>query len=233
MDRALDRRLTVLQELADAVRLGVVTHLEAHGPATASELSEAVAASRPQISNHLRRLREAQLVRATRAGRHTVFELADPSVTAVLEALRDVRPGATALPAPSGFAKARTCFDHLAGRLGVLIRDRLVEVDALRPREDGNLAPGPQSRAELARLGVALDDIAPGRRRFAFECLDSTEHRSHVGGVLGDEIAHALTERGWVVRNAHHREVELTHPGIDGLARALRLPVRDVRSQLG
>ena len=231
--RAPDRRLALLQELADGVRLGVLTHLDAQGLATASELGERVSASRSQMSNHLRRLREAGLVRCTRAGRLTVYELADPSVTTVLEALRAVTPEAFAPAAPSGFAKARTCFDHLAGRLGVLILDRLVDLDALRPLGGGELGLGPRAQAAFSELGVAVDDVSRGKRRLAFECLDSTEHRGHVGGALGGVIARALTASGWVVRRPDRREVDVTPTGVEGLSRALHVSVTSVESRLG
>ena len=172
----------------------------------------------PELSNHLRRLREAGLVRARRDGRHAVYELGDNGVELLLPLL-DRLVGAAAPTAAPG-APSRTCYDHLAGPLGVALYRDLCERDALRPARDGTVALGPVAPAALAALGVDTAAVAPGRRRLAFECLDATEQQPHLP-ARSSALAAALLERGWVERAAG-REVRLTAAG----RAALRAPIQ-------
>src|SRR3954454_12468667 len=116
-----DLRVALLRELADPVRLRVVDRLGHAGPATVSRLAAELGVSMPQLSNHLRRLRESGLVRVERAGRHAVYQLADPGLEALLPLL-DRRTGriAPAPPEPDE-TDGRTCYEHLGGRLGVAL----------------------------------------------------------------------------------------------------------------
>src|SRR5919205_294015 len=109
--RAADPRVGLLRELADPLRLGVVDRLGHGGPATVSRLATELQVPLPQLSNHLRRLREAGLVRVQRTGRQAVYELADPGLLALLPLLdritgRDAEPVPDADQIPS-----RTCYD--------------------------------------------------------------------------------------------------------------------------
>src|SRR3954470_10759838 len=116
----LDPRVPLLKVLADPLRLRVVDHLFNVGPATVSELAGHLAVTMPQLSNHLRRLRDAGLVRVQRTGRHAVYELADEGLQTLLPLLDRLTGRVTPAPPPpdSPFATARTCYDHLAGGLG-------------------------------------------------------------------------------------------------------------------
>src|SRR5690349_8175919 len=116
-----DPRVPLLRELADPLRLSVVDQLFNKGSATVSELAMHLGVPMPQLSNHLRRLREAGLVKVERRGRHAVYELADPSLE-VLMPLLDRLTGRIADEPPrpiADFGRSRLCYDHLAGRLGV------------------------------------------------------------------------------------------------------------------
>jgi hypothetical protein len=110
-------------------------------------------------------------------------------------------------------APSRTCYDHLAGPLGVAVYRRLLERGTLRDRRDGTVdVADPEI---LSALGVG--ELQPGRRRLAFECLDATEHAPHLAGALGGALAKALLDRGWVERG-DGRDVHLTAAGQRGLA---------------
>jgi DNA-binding transcriptional ArsR family regulator len=216
-----DPRIPLLKELGDPIRLRVVDRLF-HGPATVSEMASAFGVPLPQLSNHLRRLRDAKLVRVRREGRHSIYELSDPGLGAMIPLLDRLAGRLAERPEPRGhdFARGRTCYDHLAGRLGVDIYEALTERDALRSLPDGNVELGPAAAEALGPLGVDIATIEPGRRRFAFECLDVTELAPHLAGALGDELAAALERRGWV-EHSEGRSVELTAAGRRGLKRAL------------
>jgi DNA-binding transcriptional ArsR family regulator len=209
-----DPRVALLKALAHPLRLRVVDRLGHLGPAPVSALAAALGAPLPELSNHLRRLRDAGLVTARREGRNAVYELSG-SVEVLLPLLdRLIRP---ADDGPARRAPSRTCYDHLAGPLGVALYRGLLARGALRDRPDGTVAiADPEA---LAALGVGQVD--PGRRRLAFECLDATEHAPHLAGALGGALAAALVERGWVERG-EGREVRLTDGGERGL-RALGL----------
>ena len=115
----------------------------------------------------------------------------------------------------------RTCYDHLAGRLGVAVTDAL----RLR-RDDGAFVVTRETRRRLDRLGVALDEIDPGRRALARPCLDWSERRYHLAGALGAAVATSLFERRWLERLPGSRAVRVTPAGARGLA---ALGVADVR----
>src|SRR5690349_19552241 len=137
-----DPRVDLLKELADPVRLRVVDHLGNVGPATVSELAAGLRVTMPQLSNHLRRLREAGLVRVERTGRHAIYELADESLQALLPLLDRLTGRVTTRPPQPDAEDGRTCYDHLAGRLGVALYAALRERGALRDEPDGTVTVG-------------------------------------------------------------------------------------------
>jgi DNA-binding transcriptional ArsR family regulator len=204
-----DPRVALLKELAHPLRLRVIDRLGHLGPASVSALATELGVAMPELSNHLRRLREAGLVIARREGRHAVYALAGDELDVLLPLLD--RLTAPAAPEPSK-APSRTCYDHLAGPLGVRLYRDLRERGALKPRRDGTISLGPPAREAFSALGVDLEAIDPGRRRLAFECLDATEQEPHLAGALGAALAAGLLDRGWIER-AGGREVRLTAAG--------------------
>jgi DNA-binding transcriptional ArsR family regulator len=203
----VDTRVSLLKALAHPLRLRVVDRLGHRGPAPVSRLAAELDATLPELSNGLRQLREAGIVVSTQEGRQVVYALADDRLPAMLDRLVGERPA----PARSG--PSRTCYDHLAGPLGVSLYRGLLARGALASEADGTVSVlDPQP---LAELGVGA--VEPGRRRLAFECLDATEHAAHLAGALGDALAAALLERGWVERVGSGREVRVTEAGARGL----------------
>jgi DNA-binding transcriptional ArsR family regulator len=210
-----DPRVDLLKELAEPLRLRVIDRLGHGGPATVSRLAAELGVPLPQLSNHLRRLREARLVAVERDGRQAVYSLADPGLEALLPLL-DRITGRVAEPEPEAAeVPSRTCYDHLAGRIGVAIYRGLRDRDAVRDRPDGLVELGPDAETTFARLGVDIAAVRPGRQRLAFECLDATERAPHLAGALGDALAAALIDRAWVVRDG--RTIELSGRGATGL----------------
>jgi DNA-binding transcriptional ArsR family regulator len=213
-----DPRIDLLKELADPVRLRVVDHLGNVGPATVSELAAGLRVTMPQLSNHLRRLREAGLVRVERTGRHAIYTLADESLQALLPLLDRLTGRVTTRPPQPDPEPARTCYDHLAGRLGVGLYAALRERGALRDQPDGTVTVGDE--APLRALGVDPAAVGGDRRRFAFECFDAQQHAPHLAGAMGDALAEALEARGWIERG-EGRAVRVTAAGERGLRDAL------------
>jgi DNA-binding transcriptional ArsR family regulator len=203
-----DPRVALLKQLAHPLRLRVIDRLGHLGPAPVSALAAALDAPMPELSNHLRQLREANLVKVRREGRQAVYELGDSGVERLLPLLDRLTTPAAPTPAQ---APSRTCYDHLAGPLGVALYRELLHARALTSHDDGTVELGPRADRLMA-WGVEPARIDPGRRRLAFECLDATEQQPHLAGALGGALAAALLERGWVERAAG-REVRLTAPG--------------------
>jgi hypothetical protein len=161
------------------------------------------------------------------AGRHRYYRLASADVAHALEALALVspsRPVGRSLRASltsAALAYARTCYDHLAGTLGVAVHDALVAGGALGVGPDG-YALTPAGERRLAAVGVDVARALAARRSFAFPCLDATQRRPHLAGALGAGLCRCLLERGWLVRRRRgERALRLTEPGRVGLADAL------------
>jgi DNA-binding transcriptional ArsR family regulator len=210
LPRVMDERVRLLEDLANPVRYGVLTRLE-RGPATATELAAALGVSPTQLANHLRRLRDRGLVTVQHRGRHAAYELAEPGLRelfSVLNELRDVRSDNAPALLPS--VAVSTCYDHLAGRVGVALFDALAEAGAIVP-EDAGVRLGERAADVLDRFGVEIP--AARRRLMAYACLDSAEGRPHLGGALGAELARTLVERGWVEPGPERRAARLTPAG--------------------
>ena len=222
-----DPRAELLRELAEPLRLRVIDRLVNRGDASVSALAAELDVPLPQLSNHLRRLREAGLVRVRRSGRYAVYELADPGLEALLPLLDRLTgrlAAAPTAPPDTPFAHARTCYDHLGGALGVQLYATLRERDALRERPDGEVDLGPAAARTFGALGIDPSALRPGRRRFAFECLDAVHYAPHLGGALGAALAAGLTSSGWI-RPGAGRAVDVTDAGRRGLRRTLGVQV--------
>lgn len=219
---------TIAQALADPIRIAVLDRLM-DGPAAVSELVLLTGEAQSKVSNHLTVLRDRGLVSVTRLGRQRVYEIAHPSVAQLVESLIVIGGrGPTKLEKSPSLAKARTCYDHLAGRLGVSIFDALVARRAIaKPdaRYRGPVGLGPAGPEVFGRLGIDLDEVRLERRQFATACGDWTERRPHLGGALGAALWARTLERGWVVRKPATRIVVVTESGRRGLQKHLGIRV--------
>jgi len=208
-----DPRIRLLSDMADATRFGILEQLE-QGPTSATALAQRLGVSPTQLANHLRRLREAELVTVEHQGRLAIYRLAEPGLREIFSMLNGLR-GTPATPQAHAPEGAR-CYDHLAGRLGVALLDHLIAQQAVEPREgEGQLALGPRAGEVFRALGVD-DPHRRSRRIAAYACMDSNLGRPHLGGRLGATLAHSLKTTGWV-RNTQPRRLTLTPKGRAGL----------------
>jgi len=187
------------------------------GHRPASELAARAQVSAPTASAHLAKLVDGGLVAAEPRGRHRYFRLADPAVADALEALSVIAPTCPVrslreADRAAGIRAARTCYDHLAGRLGVALTEAL-EQRALIARRNGEFAVTARGERELDRLGLDLERLRRERRSFARACLDWSERRYHVAGALGAAIAGRCFELGWIERRGSGRAVAVTSTG--------------------
>ena len=181
----------------------------------ATELAARARVPASTASGRLAKLVDAGLVAVERQGRDRYFRLADPAVARALEALSVIapeRPARSLREAKIGEAlrEARTCYDHLAGRLGVALADSLVRDGVLEARDGDYLV---RDRAPLDAIGIDVDQPAVSRRLLARACLDWSERRHHVAGALGAALASSLFELGWIERLPTSRAVRVTDSG--------------------
>lgn len=179
-------------------------------------------------SEHLAALVTGNLVRVARKGRNRYYELSSKRVATALEAFAEICPPAqvTSLHQATraeALRNARTCYDHLAGRLGVAVLDALVARQFLVHRSStiGLTAAGER---RFQSVGIDLRRLRAQARPLARLCIDSTERRPHLGGALGAAFTTALFEIGWIRRRGPRRGVMITTSGEMGLRKAFGLP---------
>lgn len=213
-ERGFEQAAAIAQALGDPLRLMLMERLLS-GPAPVVELVSVTGASQPRISNHLAILRRRGLVRGIRRGRQTVYELTGGMVAQLVESLLSTEERDRLPMANESLLLARTCYDHLAGRLGVQIFDALVGRGALvPPNEPSNVVTlGPNGRALLEGLGIDVQGSERSRRRFAFVCLDWSERRAHLGGALGAAVCRRVLTDGLAERNPGERSLRVTDKG--------------------
>lgn len=222
--------------LAHPSRAGVCLALLDGRAWTAGELARHVGIAPSTASEHLGLLVGSGLLTEERQGRHRYLRLAGPETAQLVEDLAAAagRPAAPtslrAVRAARDLAAARTCYDHLAGALGVALFDALVARELIAVRDGLTLTPaGRDWFADLA----GPDEVRPrGRRPLLRTCLDWTERRSHLGGSLGAVLCEHLLARGWLTRSSsRHRAVSLTASGAEELDRRLGLDTRELATR--
>lgn len=197
---------------------------------TSTELAIVAGVSASTASVHLARLKRERLVAALAQGKHRYYRLDSPRVAAALEALMVVagEPRTRFVPnTPSRLRFARTCYDHLAGEIAVLLHDRLRELGWISSRTSGGeyevTAEGTRG---LASLGVDVEAARAQRRRFAYACVDWSERRPHIAGALGAALLQVALKRRWMIQDLDSRALRVTRTG-SGELRArfgLRMP---------
>jgi hypothetical protein len=181
---------------------------------TSTELALAADVGPSTASIHLQRLHERRLVRVFAQGKRRYYALERADVARALEALSVVAgsPRTIASRTPHPLRFARSCYDHLAGTVGVALHDRLQHMRWFHtvPGERTAYALTPTGATALEALGIDLTATEATRRRFAFGCVDWSERRPHLAGALGAALlTHALARR-WVSRDLDTRALSVT-----------------------
>jgi DNA-binding transcriptional ArsR family regulator len=199
---------------------------------TVSELAEAAAVGKPAASEHVARLEAGRLVRTETQGRHKFVRLAGPEVAEIMEQLSRFgeadRPGSLrAVRERDRLAAARTCYDHLAGRLGVAVHDALLDARVLRRR--GGLGLTGSGREWFADLGVDVAMLEQQRRVLVRDCVDLTERTPHLAGGLGAALCATFVGRDWVRRPDRTRALVVTPLGERALGDLLAIAPADLQ----
>jgi DNA-binding transcriptional ArsR family regulator len=218
--------------VGDTARATFLAALMSGQALTGSELAYLARVSRPTASEHLAKLTEARLVTSIKQGRFRYYRIASPLVATMLESI--IAVAAIEVPAryqprsahDEALRFARTCYDHLAGRLGVAIADALVAGGHVVLGEDGGeVTDG--GRRFMAAFGADLSSGSKGKRIFCKPCLDWSERRYHLAGWVGVEICRCCGDLGWIARGRDSRAVRLTSAGRVGLFDMLGIDLPD------
>jgi DNA-binding transcriptional ArsR family regulator len=206
--------------IGDPARANMLLALKDEGALTASDLAQIAGVAPQTASGHLAKLTQAGLATVERRGRHRFYRLAGARVADALETLiglavsgppRRGQPG----PRDEAMRYARTCFDHLAGRLGVALAWSLVAQGSLAA-EDLRFVVTGDGEARFAAFGLDLASLRRGRRPVTRSCLDWSERRPHLGGALAAALLTRAETLGWIERDKTSRAVTLSEAGRQG-----------------
>jgi DNA-binding transcriptional ArsR family regulator len=209
---------------ADSARIEMLKALMDDRALPASELARSAGISRSTASAHLDRMLRLGVVTVRRQGRHAYYRMADYAAPDVMEALAALavlaparRPSSQrSLRQAQALGLARTCYDHLAGRIGVAVADSLQRRGLLR-RVSDRLEVDVNRWDAAAPLGVSCAQVRGSRRPLARSCLDWSERRYHLGGALGVALTRRMFDLDWLRRSSSEpRVVTITPAGADG-----------------
>ncbi|QNR67990.1 winged helix-turn-helix transcriptional regulator [Paenibacillus peoriae] len=196
---------------------------------TASELAH-MAGIKPQTASfHLAKMTEAQVVTVEKQGRHRYFGIQDPEVAQVMESLLSIAP-----PVPIKSFKhasenealrlARTCYDHVAGQLGVQLMSFFIQKGILSEDQDGLYITEP-GETFFTDFQIDLTQTRQKRRSFSHKCLDWSERRHHLAGALGNALLDRLFELNWIERLPTTRAIRITADGKRGIKEIFSIEV--------
>ena len=222
--------------VGDTARATMLAALMGGQALTGTELAYLARVSRSTASGHLTRLTNARLVSVTRKRRFSYYRIASPLVAGMLESIKVVaaievpRRHQPRSPQDAALRFARTCYDHLAGRVGVALTDALIARGHLILSDEGGEVTASGER-QLRRFGAELKPPAHSKRLYCQPCLDWSERRYHVKGHVGAEILRCCLDRDWFRRANDGRALRLTEAGRAGLADMFGIePGEEVRS---
>jgi DNA-binding transcriptional ArsR family regulator len=214
--------------VGDTARATMLNALMGGQSLTATELAYCANVSRSTASSHLSKLVAARLLTVTRSRRFSYYRIASPLVATMLESMKvvaaiEVPPRRQPRSAHDDALRfARSCYDHLAGQLGVAVTDALVTMGHIVLTDEGGEVTASGARF-LSAFGV---DLTPGSRRiFCQPCLDWSERRYHLKGLVGARILDRLLELGWLECVSGSRALRLTSSGRAGLSETFQIEI--------
>lgn len=221
----------IAQLIGEPARATILGALLAGEALPATELAQRCRLTPQTVSAHLAKLMGGGLIAVHRVGRHRYYRLAGPQVARALEALQVIAPQRPVHSLKESdmaqiLRHARTCYDHLAGRLGVALTDHLLARGWLTATEHDFVLTAAGEQGMMA-LSIDLDAARARRRAFASQCIDWSERRPHLAGALGAALTSRLFAEGWIERVPGGRGVRLTAAGRVKFDRAFGLALPD------
>src|SRR5579864_8448157 len=204
--------------LADPGRSAMLMALLEGRALPAGELARAAAVSAQSASAHLAKLNRGGLITMQREGRCRYYKLAGPRVANALEALgaiSTVRPVAeySTAKADQSMLLARSCYDHLAGRVGVALTETMQKQRVIVTEGERDYRVTARGAEWLGELGIKIASLEKSKRNVARRCLDWTERRPHVAGALGAALMKHFIDDGWLARYRGTRALRVTTKG--------------------
>lgn len=218
---------TIAALIGEPSRARILAALMGGEALPASELAYRACITPQTASSHLAKLLEGDLIRVTPSGRHRYYALKNYKVAELLESLSLVAP--IVEPKYSRITKispelchARTCYDHLAGKLGVAVTNALLQQGHLW-EDQGNYNLTESGMMWFASLHIDVKLLKSQQRKFAYACLDWSERHYHLAGALGAALANLFFDNHWIKRLSHSRAVKITPAGETFLADTLAI----------
>jgi DNA-binding transcriptional ArsR family regulator len=204
--------------IAEPARTAILLALLDGRSLTAGELAMIAGVSPQSASAHLSKLVDGALLAVRNHGRHRYYSITGPEVVYALEALGAIatrpRPAVVVRSRESfEMYRARSCYDHLAGRVAVELTKALESSRVIQPSGERDYALGPQGRAWFGKLEIDVDALQGSRRTFARRCLDWTERKPHLAGALGAALFARMLAAKWFARRRGTRALRITHRG--------------------
>ncbi len=203
--------------IGDPARANILTALMSGKALTATELAQEAVVTKQTASALLKKLEDVDLIRQNKNGRHRYFSIADQDVADIIEAVSGLAAKRGLLRVQTGpkneaLRKARVCYNHLAGDLGVHMYDGMIARKILVEHGDQvNLSP--LGTAFVSDLGINITPLIQKKRPVCKSCLDWSSHRSHLAGSLGTAMLDRFFELQWATRQDKSRVVSFSKVG--------------------
>ena len=203
--------------IGDYARAKMLTALMGGRALTATELAGAAGITKQTGSTHLRKLLDARFVTMEAHGRHRYFRIADEEVAQLLEEFMTFSVRTASAPHPTGpkdpsLRKARVCYDHLAGELGVLLYSSLLQRQAF-DFTGATVALSPAGERLMSDFGIDAGAMRGQKRALCRVCMDWSERRHHLAGAVGAALLARVIDRGWAVRDKSSRAIRFRPNG--------------------
>jgi DNA-binding transcriptional ArsR family regulator len=214
--------------IGDAARANMLSALMGGQALTAGELARHAGVTAQTTSGHLAKLTEARLIAVERQGRHRYYRLASADAAHAIHALMAVAANGPKRHRPVGpkdeaLRLARTCYDHMAGRLAVAVADALTDKGYLVLADGAGLVTD-EGRRFFCDFGLDIAAESRSRRPLCRTCLDWSERRPHLAGRIGSSLLGRVLDLGWVARMPESRALRLTRAGEAGFHASFGLP---------
>lgn len=218
---------SIVALIGEPVRANILWTLLDGRAYTASELAVTVDTTPQNLSMHLAKLIKADLLSVETQGRHRYYAYSRPEVAYAVEALAGllpVRSKERVAREDPPIRVCRTCYDHLAGKVGVALTEGLVR-QRLLVQDRGTFTPTPKGMRWFGEMRIDCEALKMQRRSFARSCLDWTERRPHLAGSLGAALLGRMMEEHWLRRMPNTRAVIVTPKGRKALNEMLKLSI--------
>ena len=208
---------TIAALISEPSRASILSALMGGEALPASELAYRSQITPQTASSHLAKLVDGNLIEVAKIGRHRYYSLKNEDVAKIIESLQVIAPEQKSIvkanpKVPQKLRYVRTCYDHLAGKLGVSVTQSLLEDGYLSEAEDAYLlTTNGEKLMETWQIDIA--ELQKKRRKFAYPCLDWSERRFHIAGSLGAAIKNVFFENEWVKHVPHSRALLVTKKG--------------------